>query len=206
MPGTRIRLSTDGYAVVAADGPGVYPVIGEVRAGADPSNVKVIPGHVVYITTGGPVPEGADAVVQVENTLPVSSVGNGEHCVQIVVGAQKGQDIRPVGCDIMEGEVILKAGERIGYGEVGLLASVDRTRVKVYEQPVVAVLSTGDEIVDAAGGAAKLGPGYVMFHGFNPSLSPPFHALACASPHALWLALMFSLFISNSAVLLVHSR
>ncbi|CAI5512785.1 unnamed protein product [Closterium sp. Naga37s-1] len=137
----------DGYAVVAADGPGEYPIIAEARAGDDAANVVVTPGTVAYITTGGPVPQGADAVIQVEDTLPVDC-SSGQRRVTIVKGATVGQDIRTVGSDLAAGTVVLKAGERVGPAEIGLLATVGAAHVHVHRQPLVAVLSTGDELID----------------------------------------------------------
>ncbi|CAI7807013.1 unnamed protein product, partial [Closterium sp. NIES-54] len=139
----------DGYAVVAADGPGEYPIIAEARAGDDAANVVVTPGTVAYITTGGPVPQGADAVIQVEDTLPADS-SSGQRRVTIVKGATVGQDIRPVGSDLAAGTVVLQAGERLGPAEIGLLATVGAAHVHVHRQPLVAVLSTGDELIDPA--------------------------------------------------------
>ncbi|CAI5474258.1 unnamed protein product [Closterium sp. Yama58-4] len=142
-------LAADGYAVVAADGPGEYPIIAEARAGDDAANVVVTPGTVAYITTGGPVPQGADAVIQVEDTLPVDP-SSGQRRVTIVKGATVGQDIRPVGSDLAAGTVVLQAGEQLGPAELGLLATVGAARVHVHRQPLVAVLSTGDELIDPA--------------------------------------------------------
>ncbi|CAI5530168.1 unnamed protein product [Closterium sp. Naga37s-1] len=137
----------DGYAVVASDGPGEYPIIAEARAGDDAANVVVTPGTVAYITTGGLVPQGADAVIQVEDTLPADS-SSGQRRVTIVKGATVGQDIRPVGSDLAAGTVVLQAGERLGPAEIGLLATVGAAHVNVHRQPLVAVLSTGDELID----------------------------------------------------------
>ncbi|KAK1314616.1 Molybdopterin biosynthesis protein CNX1 [Acorus calamus] len=95
----------DGYAVIASDGPGEYPLITESRAGNDGVGVMVIPGTVAYVTTGGPIPDGADAVVQVEDTEQ--------------------------GCDIEKDTVVLKSGELIGNSEIGLLATVGATMVKI---------------------------------------------------------------------------
>ncbi|XP_022147603.1 molybdopterin biosynthesis protein CNX1 isoform X2 [Momordica charantia] len=133
----------DGYAVVASDGPGEYPVITESRAGNDGAGVTVTPGTVAYVTTGGPIPEGADAVVQVEDTERIESKR-----VKIMVKTRKGADIRPVGCDIEKDALVLKAGDKIGASEIGLLATVGVMTVKVYPTPVVGVLSTGDELVE----------------------------------------------------------
>ncbi|KAK9734658.1 hypothetical protein RND81_04G155200 [Saponaria officinalis] len=138
----------DGYAVVAADGPGEYPVITESRAGNDAVGVTVIPGTVAYVTTGGPIPDGADAVVQVEDTEPIKSDPGESKRVRILVETKRGADIRPVGCDIEKDAVVLKAGTLIGASEIGLLATVGVTMVKIYRTPTVGVLSTGDELVE----------------------------------------------------------
>ncbi|KAI3461199.1 hypothetical protein Pfo_017862 [Paulownia fortunei] len=138
----------DGYAIVASDGPGEYPVITESRAGDDGINVTVTPGTIAYVTTGGPIPYGADAVVQVEDTVLVESAAVGPKRVRILKQVAQGLDIRPVGCDIAKGDVVLKSGERLGAAEVGLLATVGVIAVKVYRTPKIAVLSTGDELVE----------------------------------------------------------
>ncbi|KAL2622320.1 hypothetical protein R1flu_002525 [Riccia fluitans] len=153
----------DGYAVVAADGPGEYIVIGEARAGDDVAKLVVKPGTVSYITTGGPVPNGADAVVMIENTSPVHDEfveETGIKKVAVLRGVVKGQDIRPVGSDIAQGDTLLRSGDKIGPAEIGLLASMGFTHVKVFRRPRVAVLSTGDELVDPVKGAT-LGRGQI---------------------------------------------
>ncbi|KAI4308330.1 hypothetical protein L6164_031414 [Bauhinia variegata] len=138
----------DGYAVVAADGPGEYTVITESRAGNDGVGATVTPGTVAYVTTGGPIPHGADAVVQVEDTENISNAADKTKRVRILVETTKGNDIRPVGVDIQKDAIVLTSGERLGISEIGLLATVGVTMVKVYPIPIVAVLSTGDELVD----------------------------------------------------------
>lgn len=135
----------DGYAVVAADGPGEYPVITESRAGNDGLGVCVTPGTVAYVTTGGPIPEGADAVVQVEDTEQI--LGEPKR-VKILVQASQGVDIRPVGFDIQKDALVLKSGDLLAPPEIGLLATVGVTMVKVYRIPTIAVLSTGDELME----------------------------------------------------------
>ncbi|OMO77140.1 hypothetical protein COLO4_25318 [Corchorus olitorius] len=147
----------DGYAVVASDGPGEYPVITESRAGNDGVGVTVTPGTVAYVTTGGPIPDGADAVVQVEDTEQVKAPSVESKRVRILVQTSKGVDIRPVGCDIQKGVVVLESGERIGASEVGLLATVGVTMVKVQPTPKIAVLSTGDELVEPTTGSLSRG-------------------------------------------------
>ncbi|KAJ6815589.1 molybdopterin biosynthesis protein CNX1 [Iris pallida] len=140
----------DGYAVLSSDGPGIYPVIAESRAGNDGIDVVVTPGTVAYVTTGGPIPDGADSVVQIEDTEQVVATSNGLKNVKILVQVPRGLDIRDVGCDIAKGTTVLKSGEQIGNPEIGLLATVGVTMVKVYPQPMVGVLSTGDELVEPA--------------------------------------------------------
>ncbi|XP_074294990.1 molybdopterin biosynthesis protein CNX1-like [Silene latifolia] len=138
----------DGYAVVAADGPGEYPVITESRAGNDALGVTVTSGTVAYVTTGGPIPDGADAVIQVEDTEEIKSDSSESKRVRILVQTKPGADIRPVGCDIEKDDVVLNAGDLIGTSEIGLLATVGVTLVKVHRTPTVGVLSTGDELVE----------------------------------------------------------
>ncbi|XP_009601464.1 molybdopterin biosynthesis protein CNX1 [Nicotiana tabacum] len=147
----------DGYAVVAADGPGEYPVIAESRAGNDGLGVTVTSGTVAYVTTGGPVPDGADAVVQVEDTESISVASAETKRVKILKQTSPGVDIRPVGSDIAQGGIVLKSGERLGAAEIGLLATVGVVTVKVYPSPTVAVLSTGDELVEPTVGRLDRG-------------------------------------------------
>ncbi|XP_042067030.1 molybdopterin biosynthesis protein CNX1-like [Salvia splendens] len=147
----------DGYAVVASDGPGEYPVITESRAGDDGIDVTVTSGTVAYVTTGGPIPNGADAVIQVEDTVPVESAASGQKRICVLKQVSQGLDIRPVGCDIAKGDVVLKSGERLGPAEIGLLVTVGMTSVKVYPMPKVAVLSTGDELVEPETESLKRG-------------------------------------------------
>uniref|UniRef100_A0A0D9ZRY2 Molybdopterin biosynthesis protein CNX1 n=1 Tax=Oryza glumipatula TaxID=40148 RepID=A0A0D9ZRY2_9ORYZ len=149
LPPFRASIK-DGYAVVASDGPGEYPVITESRAGDDALGVVVTPGTVAYVTTGGPIPDGADAVVQVEDTEQLAGAPDGSKRVRILVRPTQGQDIRNVGCDIQKDSVVLKSSEHIGPAEIGLLATVGVTTVKVYRRPTIAVFSTGDELVEPA--------------------------------------------------------
>ncbi|XP_011043840.1 PREDICTED: molybdopterin biosynthesis protein CNX1 isoform X2 [Populus euphratica] len=133
----------DGYAVIASDGPGEYPVITESRAGNDGLGVTLTPGTVAYVTTGGPIPDGADAVVQVEDTRKVKD--------PLV------ERVKILGCDIEKDVVVLKCGERLGVSEIGLLATVGVMMVKVYPMPTIAVLSTGDELVEPTTGVLNRG-------------------------------------------------
>ncbi len=146
----------DGYAVVASDGPGLYPLVGSVTAGRV-ADFALAPGQVAYITTGAPLPPGADAVVMVEESERLAGA-DGAQQVRIRRAAAPGQDLRPVGADVAQGAVVVAAGTRLGPAEIGMAATVGCARVAVHARPRVGILSTGDELV--APGAA-LGPGAI---------------------------------------------
>ncbi|MBX3053525.1 MAG: hypothetical protein KF753_18760 [Caldilineaceae bacterium] len=146
----------DGYAVVAADGPGTYSLVGEVTAGRV-ADFTVTPGTVAYVTTGAAMPPGADAVVMVEETEKFWA-RNGPAQIEIRARVSAGDDVRPIGVDVAVGEVVLEAGTRLGPAEIGLLATAGVTDVSVYPRPRVAVLSTGDELVEPG---TPLGPGQI---------------------------------------------
>jgi molybdopterin molybdotransferase len=137
------RATRDGFAVRAADlavVPAELSVIGEVKAGSQfPGRVGA--GECVSIMTGAPVPAGADAVVMVEDTR-----GAGPVTIQLRVSA--GDNVVPRGSEVAAGAIALAAGCRLGYPEIALLASVGCRRVPVYRRPRVAILATGDEIVE----------------------------------------------------------
>uniref|UniRef100_A0A674F2W9 Gephyrin n=1 Tax=Salmo trutta TaxID=8032 RepID=A0A674F2W9_SALTR len=137
------------FYFLAADGPGDRFIIGESQAGEQPTHT-VMPGQVMRVTTGAPIPCGADAVVQVEDTelLRESEDGTEELEVRILVQARPGQDIRPIGHDIKRGECVLSKGTHMGPSEIGLLATVGVTEVEVQKFPVVAVMSTGNELLN----------------------------------------------------------
>uniref|UniRef100_A0A8C5HKY8 Gephyrin n=1 Tax=Gouania willdenowi TaxID=441366 RepID=A0A8C5HKY8_GOUWI len=142
-------LGTEIINYRAADGPGDRFIIGESQAGEQPTHT-VMPGQVMRVTTGAPIPCGADAVVQVEDTelLRESEDGTEELEVRILVQARPGQDIRPIGHDIKRGECVLAKGTHMGPSEIGLLATVGVTEVEVQKFPVVAVMSTGNELLN----------------------------------------------------------
>lgn len=142
----------DGFAIVASDGPGEYPVLNVVTAGQYPTET-LTSGKIYRITTGSPLPEGADAVVPIEQTLKLS---NG--LIKIENQAQVNQHIRAIGSDIAVGEVVMTKGARIGPSEIGILTTLGITHVKVYSRPRVAILSTGDELVPF--GTKELANGY----------------------------------------------
>jgi molybdopterin molybdotransferase len=139
------RATRDGYAVRAADLdklPAALKIIGEIKAGGDLSTLFVESGQAVAIMTGAPVPDGADAVVMVEHT---SRSGDRVHVTRRVAADE---NVVAVGAEAKRGDKLLAPGVRIRYAEVAVAASVGRSRVLVHAKPRVAVLSTGDEVVD----------------------------------------------------------
>ena len=146
-----LASAKDGFALIAADGSAWRRVIGEQMAGASIGAV-VEPGTAVRIMTGAPLPQGADAVAMVEHTEELKG------SVRLLRPVQPGQDARPVGQDLAAGEQVLTSGAPLGPAEIGLLASVGRTRVRVHRLPRVAVLTTGDELVEPD---QPLGPGLI---------------------------------------------
>ncbi|MGD9117960.1 MAG: molybdopterin molybdotransferase MoeA, partial [Dehalococcoidia bacterium] len=143
----------DGYAVRAADTKGASPksprllrVIDTVVAGSI-SKTKVEPGTAIKIMTGAPLPAGADAIVKFEDTDRSGREKDSTE-IGILVELTPGQDIRRSGEDVAKGSLVLKEGTLIRPAEVGVLASLGRGTLKVFRRPVVAILATGDEVVD----------------------------------------------------------
>ena len=146
----------DGYAVRATgvrgasqESPVVLEVIGAVAAGQLPTQ-EVTPSRVVRIMTGAPVPEGADAIVPFEETDETARRSSGQSLSQIGfrVAATKGAHIRPAGQDVAKGQLVLKKGTVLRPAEVGILASMGHHKVRVIRRPLVAVLATGDELLE----------------------------------------------------------
>ena len=152
----------DGYAVQSSDITGATPdtptslrVIGQVAAGQLPQN-EVVPGTAVRIMTGGPIPPGADTVVPFEDTdeydLKSSGMGLSDIAeIKVNIGASEGSNVRPAGQDISKGQTVLKKGMLLRPSEIGVLASVGRDMVEVVRRPVVAVIATGDELLEPGG-------------------------------------------------------
>jgi len=135
------RSVRDGYAVRAGDLPGELQIIGEVRAGERYQGV-VERGQAVEIMTGAPIPAGADAVVMIEHT----SRADGR--VRIDRSAEPQQFINPRGCEAAAHEIVLRAGKRLDYADVAMLAAFGHDVVEVYRKPVAGIIATGDEIVE----------------------------------------------------------
>ena len=142
------RATMDGYAVQARSTfgasesmPALFTIVGAVEMGEVPT-VLVKTGEAVRIATGGMLPDGADSVVMVEHTQALD-----EHTLEIFKSAAPLQHVIEIGDDFRRGEQILLKGSRIRPQEMGVLAALGETHVPVYRQPVVAIISSGDEIV-----------------------------------------------------------
>lgn len=150
LPGFS-RSTMDGYAVRAASSfgsseanPAYLMVTGSVFMGAVP-DMTVGPGEAVKIATGGMLPAGADAVVMVEHTEEVDDA-----TIEVYKSVAPGQHVILAGEDYPAGDVVLQAGLKIRAAETGLLAAVGRESATVFQQPVITIISTGDEVIPTA--------------------------------------------------------
>lgn len=154
VPAFRASI-VDGYAVVVPKNgnmKGVFPVTAISHAA--PGEVQALQeGEIARITTGAPLPPGATSVIMVEDTILKTMTDDGREEKEIELladGVREGENIREVGSDVKAGSIVLHKGEQVSAvgGEIGLMAAVGATTVKTYRRPVVAVLSTGDEIIN----------------------------------------------------------
>lgn len=152
----------DGYAVRAVDAgeAGAQLVVtGEQAAGVD-LGLSVGEGEALRIFTGAPIPQGADAVVMQEDVKVISEEGDNTRRIEIVEAVDEvGEFIRRRGADVCVGQKIVSTGEEVTPGRVGLLASQGLGEVKVYQVPRVAVVTTGDELIEAG---AELNAGQIF--------------------------------------------
>ena len=170
------RSTRDGFALRAADATAAGATlrrVGEIKAGSS-FDRAVTPGECVQIMTGAPAPQGADAVVMIEQTRVQSDRVTFER------PATPGQNIVARGSEARAGEELLAAGTRLGYAEMALAAQVGCAKIEVFAAPRVAILSTGDEVVDVA---AKPGP-FQVRNGNGVALEA-LVALAGARPYQL---------------------
>ena len=135
------RSTMDGYAIRAGDAPATLRIVAEIQMGAQ-SHVSVGAQQAARIPTGGVVPAGADAVV------PFERVGIDGETIHVKDRVESGDCITERGEDIKEGEHVFSAGRRIGPSEIGVLATLGCASVEVFSRPQVAVISSGDELVD----------------------------------------------------------
>ncbi|HVN95811.1 MAG TPA: gephyrin-like molybdotransferase Glp [Syntrophorhabdaceae bacterium] len=139
----------DGYAIIAEDTRGAsrdspvkLKIVGEIQAGGLRADKRVLRGTAIRIMTGAPMPEGADAVTRFEDTEERGG------WVRIFCETDRYSNYRLAGENINKGDTILKKGHRVGSADLGLIASLNRNPVGVYKQPTVAIISTGNELVD----------------------------------------------------------
>ena len=144
------RATRDGYAVRATEvaaPPVELKLAGEVRAGSA-FDGTVHAGECVSIMTGAPVPDGADAVVMIEYSKRLDEEETGAERIQIQRSMKAGENLVPRGSEASAGAIVLPAGRRLGYAEIGMLASVGCVAVPVFRRPQVAILPTGDEVLE----------------------------------------------------------
>lgn len=170
------RSMRDGYAIQAQDAhrvPKDLTCIGEIRAG-DMSTLELHSGEAVQIMTGAPVPPMADTVVMVESTERIS-----EKQVRILKAPRPGNNVAPKGSERGAGDQVLSPFRKIDSFAIAILASVGKSRVRVVRKPTVAILATGDELVeiDAIPGPARIRnsnssslSAQVLSHGGTPVL------------------------------------
>jgi molybdopterin molybdotransferase len=163
----------DGFAVRSGPAGRRLRIVGESRAGA-PAPAPVGDGEAIRISTGAMLPDGADAVLQIE--LVAEEGGS----VVLQDDVRPGRNVRPPGEDVRAGATVLRAGTPLGPAELGVAVNAGRATVRVAQQPRVAVLATGDELVDPG---APLGPGQI--HDSNATTLSALVTQAGGRPRAL---------------------
>lgn len=143
------RSTVDGYALKAKDTfgaqaclPAILEVVGEVNMGM-PADIKLDDGQAVRIPTGGMLPLGADAVVMVEYTHEVDS-----YTIEVSKALAPLENVIQIGDDIKKEEILVHSGHKMRPQDVGIMAAIGKKEIKVFKRPKVAIISTGDEIVD----------------------------------------------------------
>jgi len=149
----------DGYAVRSSDTvnaskakPKRLEVICDIKAGDDPK-VSLKDNQAVRIMTGAIIPKGADSVIMVEDTQRANGIKHrakdtGKEFVQIFKEVKTGENIRRKGEDIKKGELVIPNSKKLNSAHIGILASLGMSRINVYRKPRVAILATGDEVIE----------------------------------------------------------
>lgn len=149
------RAVMDGYALRSLDvqtAPRRLRVIGDIAAG-DAAGMMVRANEAVRIMTGAPVPEGADAVQMIEETVAVAGGG-----VEVLKPVKAGENIAPRASEVRKGQVVLKAGQKVNSARIGVLAAFGRRDVEVFGSPRAVIIPTGTELVDIS---ETPGPGQI---------------------------------------------
>ncbi len=147
----RDNSAMDGYAVkhrdlrnASPESPAVLRSVEEIPAGSSPGK-RIGTGEAARIMTGAPVPDGADAVIKIED------VDVEDDRVRCFTPVEEGENVRKRGEDVIEGEAVIAAGSHIQPAHMGMLAATGHALVPVYKRPLVAIIATGDEIIDIDG-------------------------------------------------------
>jgi molybdopterin molybdotransferase len=193
------RSSMDGFALAAAGAPGTFAVIGEIAMGhAWPT--RLAPGEALRIPTGGVVPDGADAVVPLEDARLAGKT------LAVDAKLEPGSNVSPRAGDMCAGATVLERGTRIGGPQLGVLATLGVTTVPVFPRPRIAVISSGDELVPAgmkpAPGQVRDSNRYAIAGALEGMGAQPFHGATVSDvPGALERALRRALAEADAAIL-----
>jgi len=151
LPGFN-RSTMDGYAIGAEDSfgatdslPSYLKIVGEIKMGVTPE-LKINPGEAVKISTGGMLPEGANAVMMLEYTEQID-----DSIIEIRKSISPWENVVREDEDLKTGEIILRKGHRLRSQDIGVLAGIGKINVKIYRKPKIAIISTGNEIIPAEG-------------------------------------------------------
>jgi len=151
LPGFN-RSTMDGYAIRAEDSfgatdslPSYLKILGEIKMGVKPE-FKINPGEVVKISTGGMLPEGVNAVMMLEYVEQID-----DSTIEIRKSISPWENVVREDEDLKIGEIILRKGSRLRPQDIGVLAGIGKTNVKIYRKPKIAIISTGNEIIPAEG-------------------------------------------------------
>ncbi len=143
------RSAMDGYAVIASDvhdagreRPVTLAIVERIYTGQEPQHA-LVPGTCAEIATGAPLPDGADAVIMVEETAPA-----GDGRVQLLASVRAGQNIGRRGADISPGDLVVRRGDHLNPSRIGAVAAIGCHEIEVYARPRVAILSTGNEVIE----------------------------------------------------------